>query len=291
MSLELIRGSRHDACRLIAERRSPEASPPAAARVVRTFEWELSAAWALSALMAPVLATAQEANMSTTVALLGSGTATSRIDIDAVKPRPASNHGLACLPSSDRRRQRAPCKVPRAGAAGPRPRCGLGRAPARRPVASGGLPLRPAGRFGAGISHPRTDVHDHGLRAVEPVLRADGNVPATGTPAPGAPALAAAALSFTPSTPLLRQVQRADSRRLARCANERRNRGPGERRRQRRPDDGPRRGRGRRHGLGPAGVRPARRPVAPCRHRDERTARRGRAADPDEHGVRVVTQS
>ena len=48
--------------------------------------------------MVPVRAGAQEANVSTTVASLGSGTATSRINIDAVKPRPATDCGLA-LPS------------------------------------------------------------------------------------------------------------------------------------------------------------------------------------------------
>ena len=58
----------------------------------------VAAAWALYALMPPVLATAQEANMSTTVASLGSGTATSLINIDAVKPKPATDRGLA-LPS------------------------------------------------------------------------------------------------------------------------------------------------------------------------------------------------
>ena len=55
------------------------------------------AASALYALMAPVLATAQEANMSTTVASL-LGTATSRINLNTVKPKPATDRGLA-LPS------------------------------------------------------------------------------------------------------------------------------------------------------------------------------------------------
>jgi hypothetical protein len=48
--------------------------------------------------MTPIVATAQEAVMSTTVAPLGSGTATSRINLDAVKPKPATDRGLA-LPS------------------------------------------------------------------------------------------------------------------------------------------------------------------------------------------------
>jgi hypothetical protein len=50
------------------------------------------------ALMPPVLATAQEANMWTTVALHGSGTVTSRMILDAVKSKPATDPGLS-LPS------------------------------------------------------------------------------------------------------------------------------------------------------------------------------------------------
>ncbi len=58
----------------------------------------VAAAWALSALMTPFVATAQEAVMSTTVAPVGSGTATSRIDLRSVEPKPATDRGLA-LPS------------------------------------------------------------------------------------------------------------------------------------------------------------------------------------------------
>jgi hypothetical protein len=53
---------------------------------------------ALYALGAPLVATAQEAVMSTTVAPLGSGAATSQINLDAVTPKPATDRGLA-LPS------------------------------------------------------------------------------------------------------------------------------------------------------------------------------------------------
>ena len=53
---------------------------------------------ALCALMLSVLVTAQEVNMSTTVASLGDGTATSLIKVDSVKPKPATDRGLA-LPS------------------------------------------------------------------------------------------------------------------------------------------------------------------------------------------------
>jgi hypothetical protein len=53
------------------------------------------AALAVYALMPPVLVTAQEARISTTVASLGSGTLASRISLDAVRPKPATHRGLA----------------------------------------------------------------------------------------------------------------------------------------------------------------------------------------------------
>jgi hypothetical protein len=56
------------------------------------------AAAVLRALMAPSVATAQDAVISTTVAPLSSGITTSRINFDAVKPRPATDRGLT-LPS------------------------------------------------------------------------------------------------------------------------------------------------------------------------------------------------
>jgi len=55
-------------------------------------------AWALYALIAPLAAAAQEAVISTTVAPPGSGTLTSRINFDEVKPKPATDRTLA-LPS------------------------------------------------------------------------------------------------------------------------------------------------------------------------------------------------
>src|SRR3954464_12668699 len=64
----------------------------------QNLQLRVAAAIASCALMAPVLATAQELNMSTLVVPFGSGAATSRINIDAVTPRPATARGLA-LPS------------------------------------------------------------------------------------------------------------------------------------------------------------------------------------------------
>jgi hypothetical protein len=56
------------------------------------------AALAFYALLPSATAAAQEVNLSTAVAPVGSGTVTSRITLDAVKPKPATDHGLS-LPS------------------------------------------------------------------------------------------------------------------------------------------------------------------------------------------------
>ena len=53
------------------------------------------AAWAVYALLTPAVATAQDAVMSTTAAPVGSGSANSRIDLDVLKPKPATDRGLA----------------------------------------------------------------------------------------------------------------------------------------------------------------------------------------------------
>src|SRR5262245_33674485 len=71
---------------------------PMSCRIDRSLRMRVVAAWALCALMAPSVAAAQEAVMLTTAAPLGSGTATSRINLDTVEPKPVTNRGLA-LPS------------------------------------------------------------------------------------------------------------------------------------------------------------------------------------------------
>src|SRR5262245_23046196 len=63
----------------------------------RNLRLRVVAAWVF-ALMAPLVGTAQEAVMLTTVAPVGSGTATSRINLDTIAPKPATDRGLA-LPS------------------------------------------------------------------------------------------------------------------------------------------------------------------------------------------------
>jgi hypothetical protein len=66
--------------------------------ILQNLRMGVVAALALYGLTPPALATAQVANMSTTVASLGSGPVTSRINLEAVKPKPATDRGLA-LPS------------------------------------------------------------------------------------------------------------------------------------------------------------------------------------------------
>ena len=159
----------------------------------------VAAAWALSALMVPVFATAQEANVSTTVASLGSRTATSRINIDAVKPRPATDGGLA-LPS---------LAVTDDGS-GPRVRNLVLELPdldlGGRSVASrlGDQPLpavfRAAPLAGSTLTSPMRGLA-FTTTGSAPLSLSFGQMPAstTGTQR-SAPALAAAAVSFNPSS-------------------------------------------------------------------------------------------
>jgi hypothetical protein len=161
------------------------------------------AALALYALMRPVLATAQDANISTTVASVGSGTLASRINLDAVKPKPATDHGLA-LPSfaliddgSGPRVTSLVLELPVldlekfsvASRLGDQPLPAVFRA---APLAGSALtsPIR-------GLTLTTTGAAPLSLSFGEM-----GSVPATGTTAPGPPAVAAAAVSFTPSTRL-----------------------------------------------------------------------------------------
>jgi len=66
--------------------------------VIEFVRLRLIVTWTLCALMLSVLVTAQEVNMSTPVASAGDGTGTALIKVDSVKPKPATDRGLA-LPS------------------------------------------------------------------------------------------------------------------------------------------------------------------------------------------------
>ena len=157
------------------------------------------AALALFALMPPVLATAQEANISTTVASLGSGTVASRISFDAVKPKPATDRGLAL-----------PTLILFDDGSGPRvtslvlelPVLDLEEASVASRLGDQSLPavFRAGPLAGSGLTSPLRGL-TFTTMGTAPMSLSFGQM-GTGTPAPGSPALAAAAVSLTPSTRL-----------------------------------------------------------------------------------------
>jgi hypothetical protein len=159
------------------------------------------AAWALYALVAPLVATAQEAVMSTTVASLGSGTATSRINFDAVKPKPATDRGLA-LPSlsliddgSGPRVRSLTLQMPDLDLGGISVASSLGDQ--RLPAV-----FRSAALAGPALASPA-----RGLTLMTtggaPLSLSFGQMPVPATRTlPTSPAFAAAAVSFTPSSRL-----------------------------------------------------------------------------------------
>jgi hypothetical protein len=162
---------------------------------------EVAAAWALYALMAPLVATAQEAVMLTTAAPLGSGTATSQINLDAVRPKPATDHGLA-LPSLSFIDD----------GSGPRVRSLILQMP---DLELGGISVAlslgdqrlPAVFRAAALAGPALASPARGLTLMT-TRKTPLSVSFVQTPVPGAgtlaasPAFAAAAVSFTPSSRL-----------------------------------------------------------------------------------------
>jgi hypothetical protein len=162
-----------------------------------------AASMSLYALVPPPLATAQEANMSTTVASLGSGTANSLINLDAVKAKPAADRGLA-LPSL----------VLTNDGSGPRvrylvmklPDFDLGEVAVASRLGDQPLPavFRAGPLAGSALASPMRGLTftTAGTAPLNLSFGQMGAVLAAGTPAPGSPALAAAAVSFTPNTRL-----------------------------------------------------------------------------------------
>ena len=160
----------------------------------------VAAALASCALMAPVLATAQEANLSTTVAPVGSGTATSRIDIATVTPRPATDRGLA-LPS---------LAVTDDGT-GPRvssialelPDLDLGAVSVASRVGDQPLPavFRGSALSGAGLASPIRGL-TFTTRNSAPLSVSVWQVPTPGMEATGSAAVAAAAVTFNSNSRL-----------------------------------------------------------------------------------------
>jgi len=157
---------------------------------------------ALCLSLSPLLAAAQDANMSTTVASLGPGT-TSLIKLDAVTAKPATDRGPA-LPS---------LAVTDDGS-GPRvrnlvlelPDLDLGDVAVASRVGDQPLPavFRAAPVAGSALTSPMRGLTftTTGVTPVSLSLGQMGKVGAAGTPAPGSPALAAAAVSFNPNTRL-----------------------------------------------------------------------------------------
>jgi hypothetical protein len=159
------------------------------------------AAWALYALMVPRVATAQEAVMLTTVAPLDSGAATSRINLDTVAPKPATDRGLA-LPSISLSDDGS---GPRVGSLTLQmPAFDLGGISIASSIGDYRLPavFRAGALAGPALASPA-----RGLALTTtsrtPLSLSFGqmSMPAAGT-LPASPAFAAAAVSFTPSSRL-----------------------------------------------------------------------------------------
>jgi hypothetical protein len=150
--------------------------------------------------MTSALLTAQEANMSTVASL---GTGTSLIQLDAVKPKPATDRGLA-LPSvtitDDSSRLRLRNLVLQL------PDVNLGEIAVVSRLGDQPLPavFRAAPLAGSGLASPIRGLAftTTGTAPLNLSFGQTGTVPATGAPAPGWPALAAAAVSFTPNARL-----------------------------------------------------------------------------------------
>jgi len=159
------------------------------------------AALALCALIPPSRVTAQEANISTTFASLGSGAVTSRINLDAVKPKPATDRGLA-LPSltliDDGSGPRVTSLVLEL------PVLDLEEVSVASRLGDQSLPsvFRAAPLAGSALTAPirGLTLTTMGVTPLTLSFGQMGTVLATGTPKPGSPAVAAAALSFNPST-------------------------------------------------------------------------------------------
>jgi hypothetical protein len=155
----------------------------------------------LYTLAAPLVAAAQEANVSTTVASVGSGIATSRINFQAVSARSATDHRL-----------QLPSLVLTDDGSGPRvrnfvmelPDLAFGEVSVASRLGDQSLPavFRAAPLAGSVLASPVRGL-TFTTRNSAPLSLSIGQlpVPAMGT-SPGSLALAAAAMSFTPSSRL-----------------------------------------------------------------------------------------
>ena len=156
------------------------------------------AAVAMYPLMSPIPATAQEANVSTTVASLGSGTVTSRISFDAVKPKPATDHGLA-VPSLSLIDDGNGLRVTRLVLE--LPVLELEEASVASRLGDQSLPavFRAGPLAGSGLASPLRGL-TFTTTGTAPLSLSFGQLGTSATP--GSPAFVAAAASFTPGTRL-----------------------------------------------------------------------------------------
>jgi hypothetical protein len=165
--------------------------------ILQNLRMGVVAALALQALMPPDLATAQEANLSTTVASLGSGTVTSRISLEAVKPKPATDRGLA-MPSlslvDDGSGPRVTSLVLEL------PVLNLGEASISSRLGDQSLPavFRATPLAGSALTSPIRGL-TFTTAGTAPLSLSVGQMGTVGAGTPGSPAFGAAALSFTPS--------------------------------------------------------------------------------------------
>jgi hypothetical protein len=148
--------------------------------------------------MAPAIATAQDANVSRTVASFGAGGATSLLSLDSIEAKPATFRGLA-LPSlavtddgNGPRVRKLVMRLPDVELGGTAVASRLGDQP---------LPavLRPGPLAGGALASPVRGV-TFTTAGLSPLSLSFGQMTANGGPAPGAPALAAAAVSFAPNS-------------------------------------------------------------------------------------------
>jgi hypothetical protein len=155
---------------------------------------------ALCVLMLSVLATAQEINMSTPVASVADGTGTAFIKVDSVKPKPATDRGLA-LPSMT--------AIDDGGHVSLRtlimelPDLDVGEITVASRLGDQPLPavFRAAPLAGATLVSPLRGL-TFTTAGTTPVTLSFGQMGGASAATPGSPALAAAAVSFNPNTRL-----------------------------------------------------------------------------------------
>lgn len=161
----------------------------------------VAAASVLCALLPAALATAQQTNLTTRVASLGAGTGTSLITLDSIRPKPATDRGLA-LPSltltddgSGLRVRSLVLELPDLGLGDVAVASRLGDQPLPAVFRSGALAGRTLMAPIRGLTFTTAGTVPSSFS-----IGQIGSGPYAGPPGPDSPALAAAAVSFTPAS-------------------------------------------------------------------------------------------